>query len=79
VSGQLHALAALPSGKKPSLPFGLESRPGRRGEEKILDRTEIRNPTHWYGQINMYEKGGGIYQEAKRCIYNINRKPQAVP
>jgi hypothetical protein len=43
VSGQLHALAALPLGKKPPW-YPLETKlggpqnlPGRRGKEKILD------------------------------------------
>jgi hypothetical protein len=40
VSGQLHALAALPQGKSPCYPLdrrlgGLQSRSGPGGEEKI--------------------------------------------
>jgi hypothetical protein len=40
VSGQLHALAALPPGRKPMVPIGWwlgghQSRSGRDGEEKI--------------------------------------------
>jgi hypothetical protein len=51
VSGQLHALAALPSGGKcPRYPLdsrlgGPQSRSGRCGEEKILDPTGTRTPT----------------------------------
>jgi hypothetical protein len=39
VSGQLHAPAALPPGKEPTVPIGL------RGKKKILDPTGTRTPT----------------------------------
>jgi hypothetical protein len=50
VSGQLHAPAAYSRGKRPLYPLtrrlgGPQSRPGRRGEEKILDTTGTRTPT----------------------------------
>jgi hypothetical protein len=49
VSGQLHAPAALPTGKKPPYPLdrtldGPQSRSGRRGEKKILDPVGTRTP-----------------------------------
>jgi hypothetical protein len=49
VSGQLHAPAALPLGKSPRYPFyrrlgGPQSRSGRYGEDKILDRSGTRTP-----------------------------------
>jgi hypothetical protein len=49
VSGQLHALAALPPGKKNQYPLdrrldGHQSRSERRGDEKILDPTGTRIP-----------------------------------
>jgi hypothetical protein len=50
VSGQLHAPATLPPGKKTRYPLerglgGPQSRPGRRGGEKILDPTGTRPVT----------------------------------
>jgi hypothetical protein len=50
VSGQLHALTALPLGKEPRYPLnrrlgGPQSRFGRLGEDKILDPTGTRTPT----------------------------------
>jgi hypothetical protein len=49
VSGQLHAPAALPSGKSPRYPFyrrlgGPQGRSGRYGEVKILYPTGTRTP-----------------------------------
>jgi hypothetical protein len=49
VSGQLHALAALPPGKSPRYPFyrrlgGPQSRSGRYGKVKICYPTETRTP-----------------------------------
>jgi hypothetical protein len=48
VSGQLHALAALPPGKSPRYPLerrlgGPQSRSGRSGEEKILEAVLVHD------------------------------------
>jgi hypothetical protein len=49
VRGQLHAPAALPSGKSPTYSLdrrlgGPQSPSGQRGEQKILDPTWSRTP-----------------------------------
>jgi hypothetical protein len=52
VNRQLQARAALPPRKRSRYPLDRrlgepQSRPGRRGEEKILDPVETRTPTPW--------------------------------
>jgi hypothetical protein len=51
VSGQLHAPAALPPGKKPPLPTGwVDFRAGLDDMEKILGPTGTRTPDPWVVQ-----------------------------
>jgi hypothetical protein len=53
LSGQLHAPATFPPGKKPPVPFGIrlggtKNWSGRYEEMKILDPTGTRTPTPWF-------------------------------
>jgi hypothetical protein len=65
VSGQLHALAALPPGKEAPVPFDRrigesQIQSGFYGEEKYLSTAGNRRPERWKRSIREIKKGDKI-------------------